>query len=216
VKRFGLLAVAAALALVATADAREVGKSLTADGQAAARGAILTASDMGDGWKKQRPKAKKTSSGNPCPAVKLSSAGLVTIGEAESSFKQEGVTVDSAATVLRTPRMVELDWQRGVLSSKVLRCLRASFAKASTAKVRFHAMRQVPFPAIANSVSRAYRALFFVKTAGGAVPVYTDVVFVGRGSTEITLTVTMLATAVEAIAPNEQVWARMLASRARL
>jgi hypothetical protein len=216
VKRLGILAVAAALLLAATADAREGEKSLTAEGQAAARGAILTASDMGAGWKEQRATKKETSSGNPCPAVKLPSAGLVTIGEAESSFKEEGITVDSAATVMRTPRMVELDWRRGVLSNKLLRCLRASLAKASNAKVRFRTARQVPFPAIANAASRAYRALFFVKTTAGAVPGYVDFVFLGRGSTEITLTVTMPVTAVEAMAPNERVWARMLASRARL
>ena len=206
----GAAGVALACAAVALADREQI--HLTAEGQAAARAAVLTRADLGtaSGWSGGMKKPDNTPL--TCPSYAPKQSDLVVNGSAESVWKHAGLELDAHVDVLQTPAMVQLDWQRSVLSSKVMPCLRYQFAKHLPASERLVSFTRLRFPLLAAD-TRAYRLLIDVASAGTTVRVMTDVVVVGRGRTELTLTTAAPYVAASVVAPAELHLARLLVSR---
>ncbi len=204
----GALAVAGA----ALADKEQI--HLTAAGNKAARAAVVQRADLGSatGWTGGARKPNLGSSQTTCAGYSPKQSDLVVVGAAETRWKHAGLQFDSQAEVLRTPTMVRLDWKRSVLSSKVVPCLRQTVAKTLPASETLVSVKLLPFPRVAT-YTRAYRTLIDVKETTGSVRVAVDVVLVGRGSTEITLTTTALEAAGAVVTGAEARLARLLASR---
>jgi hypothetical protein len=202
--------------LVALADKEPV--HLTAADQAFAHAAVLQKADLGTvgTWTGGAVKPDLNSS-FPCGSTfQPKQSDLLLTGAAETVFKQPGISLDSEAQVLQTPQMVKLDWQRTVLAPQVLPCLRIGFAKTATASTRFVSIRRIAFPRVAQ-YTYALRALFDVKSAatGTTVRVFVDVVLVGRGRTELSLTTTAPFVADASVRAAEARLALIMAARAR-
>jgi hypothetical protein len=207
--------VAASVAVASIADKEQI--HLTNAGQAAARAAVLTKADLGTapGWT-GGAKKPDLSSTPPCPGFKPKQSDLVVNGAAETVFKQPAIQFDSEAQVLQTAHMVKLDWQRTVIAPQILPCLRIAVAKSAGTSAHVTSIRRTAFPRVATFTS-AIRILLDVKTSGSTTPVtvFVDVVLVGRGRTEITLTTTAPLLASTAVRAAEIRLARILAARVR-
>jgi hypothetical protein len=208
----GVLAAALVLAGAAVADKEQI--QLTAAGQKAARAAVMQRADLGGatGWT-GGAKKPDLSSGTGCANFQPKQSDLVLIGAAETVFKHPGVEFDSEAQVLETPAMVRLDWQRTVLAPQVLPCLRSNLEKHLTASEHLVSAGRLAFPVI-SGYTRAYRTVVEVKAAAGTTRVFVDLLLIGRGSTEITLTTTAPLVAATAVRAAELRLARILVARA--
>ena len=207
-------AVGAALLLAGGAMADKEQIHLTAAGQKAARAAVLQRADLGaaTGWT-GGAKKPDLSPGTGCANFNPKQSDLVLIGAAETVFKHTGVEFDSEAQVLQTPAMVRLDWQRTVLSPQVLPCARSTFQKHLTASERLISVRRVAFPAV-SAYTHAYRVIVAVTSGSVTIRIFVDLVLIGRGSTEITLTTTAPLLAEPAVRAAEVRVARILVARA--
>jgi hypothetical protein len=191
------LALIAALTLATAALAAHTDKEqihLTAADQAFARATVLTKADLGTvgTWTGGSVKPD-LGSAPPCASFQPKQSDLVLTGAAETKFKQPGIEFDSEAQVLRTPQMVKLDWQRTVIAAGLLPCLRSVLAKSSSAATKIVSVRRMAFPHV-SQYTAAIRVLLDVKAGSSTVPLraFVDIVFVGHGRTEISLTTTAL------------------------
>jgi hypothetical protein len=211
------IAALAALACAATASAAHVDYKVhtTADGQAAARAAVLSVLDLGSGWKGGPVKPDLTND-TRCPNYNPKDSDLVRIGAAATRFTQPGMDVRSDAQVLANAKMVNLDWQRSVGSRTYLACARATLKQAAAkGKTRFISVRPIAIPRIGDR-SLAFRVILDVKTKDGRViRAAVDSVAVIRGDTEIALTTTMPLASAPTLFENELVLARLLVARVR-
>lgn len=209
----------AVVALPATAalgaDGGKERVQLTASGQVAARAAVLTPADLGSttGWT-GGPKKPDLSSKSPCPGFHPRQSDLVVNGAAETVYQHTGLRLDSQAEVLRTARMVQLDWQRSVLSPQFLPCLRVGVAKAAGSNARVVSLERISFPHVATYTA-AVRVVLEVASSGVNAQVVIDTILFGSGRTEIILAVAAPAAAVSVIVPAEVRLARVLAGRIR-
>jgi hypothetical protein len=201
---------ALALAAIAVADKERV--QLTPAGQADARAVVVTRADLGTASWTGGTKKPNLSVTFPVCNYKPKQSDLVLIGAAESDWKSSGVEIDNQVNVLQTPAMVGLDWQRTVVAPQVLPCLRARMSTYLTPSERLVSFRRISFPNL-TPYSRAYRAIVDYKAATGTVPVLVDVILVGRGRTEITLTTTAISVADSIISAAELRLAQVLISR---
>jgi hypothetical protein len=205
----------AAAAVAAVADKEQI--HLTTAGQAAARAAVLTRADLGTapGWT-GGAKKPDLSSTSPCPSFHPKQSDLVLNGAAETAFKQPGIQFDSEAQVLETAHMVKLDWQRTAIAPQILPCLRTAAAKNAGTASHVVSIRRISFPRLATYTT-AIRILFDVKSPSATTPVrvFVDVVLVGRGRTELTLTTTAPLLANSVVRPAEVRLAKVLAGRIR-
>lgn len=180
------IALVAAVALVAVQAAFAADRQpvrLTAADQAAAKAATLKASDLGAGWKGGAVKPDLTPD-DPCPAKR---SDLVITGAAKTKFTSQGAIVTSEANLLRSAAMVAADWKRTVGSAPYMACVRREVMKTPDARVVSFA--RMPFPKLAPLAVR-YRMVTDYGTAASPVLVVADVIFLGRGRTEISLLVT--------------------------
>ncbi len=215
-----LLAVGAAalVALVAAgvAWAADPGKekiAFTAAGQAQAKREVLRRADLGKGWSGGSRKPDLSSS-MPCSAYRPKQSDLVVTGAAETTWQAQGFQVDSVAQVLRTAAMVRLDWQRTILAPQVLPCLRQGFASSVGSSGKLVSFGRAGFPGVAR-YTRAFRAVFDVKTGTGTVPVEIDFVALAAARNEVTLTMTGPAAQRSVLHDAEVRMARALAGRMR-
>ncbi len=210
--------VAAAVALatakaVLAGDGKEQIRFNAAD-QAAARAVVIRRADLGSsGWTGGRVKPD-LSAGPTCPNYHPKVSDLVLTGAARTRFRRSGFEFDSQAGVLKTRRMVALDWRRSVLAPGAVPCLRRTLDKGlgSTAKVVSFA--KLPFPHL-STYAALFRGVISVQAQGKTVRVLTDIVLVGRSRTELTLTVAGPAAAKSGISAAERRLARVLISRTR-
>jgi hypothetical protein len=210
----GSLALAAgAAATKPSLDKEQV--RLTSSGQAAARAVVVTKSDLGTSatWNGGAVKPSPPSA-PPCATYHPKQSDLTLIGQAETKWAASGLQIDSEADVLRTPAMVRLDWQRTVLAPQMTPCIRAALTTQFTGGNRLVSFGQVGFPRVAT-YARAYRAIVSVANGSSSVPVLLDLVLVGRGRTEITLTVIAPDGARASISAAEVRLARLMISRVR-
>jgi hypothetical protein len=207
--------VATAAAAVAGSDPGKEQVRLVAADQAAARAAVLRLQDLGEGWT-GGPKKPSLSSKPPCTNWQPKQSDLVLTGAAEADFKHPGLEIDSGAQVLRTARMVQLDWQRTAVAPGLVGCLRSFLQKQSSADAKVVSVHRLAFARVPGAdYTAAYRVEIDVRASGTTVPIYSDVVLVGRGRTEIDLTVTAPAAAASAVGAAERKLAGLLAQRAR-
>ena len=212
-----VIAVAASiLAVAALADKEKI--QLTAADQAFARATVLKKADLGTvgTWTGGAVKPDLSST-TPCSTFHPKQSDLVLTGAAETKYQQPGIEFDNEAQVLQTPEMVKLDWQRTVLAPQLLPCLRVGLAKtipSTTATIV--SVRRIAFPRI-TAQTAAIRAVVDVKAGTSPVPVrlFVDVVLVGHGRTEISLTATALFANDKVTRAAEARLALILASRAR-
>jgi hypothetical protein len=182
--------------------------------QAAARAVVIRRADLGSsGW--QGGRVKPDLSGGPtCPNYHPKVSDLVITGAAKADFRRSGFEFASQVQVLKTRRMVALDWRRSVLAPGVVSCLRRTLANGlgSTAKVISFA--KLPFPHL-STYSALFRGVISVRAQGQTVRVLTDIVLVGRSRTEINLTIAGPAAAKSGISAAERRLARALLARVR-
>jgi len=189
-RSFSLLV--AACALAATTGGGAFGS--TADtvhpsvaDQQLAKAAVLHLGDFapGSGWVATTPPSNGRSSGaaSSC-AVATKTAGLTETGHAVSAFKAPGFYVQSWATILQTPTMVQLDWRRS--TPFILGCLRSSIARSLDASTSLTSIVELPFPKVAPLL-RAYRATVSVEAQGTTIPMVADILVYARGRTELEL-----------------------------
>ena len=182
--------------------------------QAAARAVVIRRADLGSsGW--QGGRVKPDLSGGPtCPNYHPKVSDLVITGAAKADFRRSGFEFASQVQVLKTRRMVALDWRRSVLAPGVVSCLRRTLANGlgSTAKVISFA--KLPFPHL-STYSALFRGVISVQAQGQTVRVLTDIVLVGRSRTEINLTIAGPAAAKSGISAAERRLARALLARVR-
>ncbi len=161
------LAAATAAALVFTAAA-SAGRDaytvrMTAEGQAAARAALLTKADLGPGWE-GGPRKPQLSSGLSCPHFHPKFADLVIVGAAAVQYHQPGLQMRSDSQVFRTEKMVRTDWRRTAQGPRFLSCLRAVAKRAATSgKSRFVSFRKLRVPVIGTNTI-AFRTIFDVRS----------------------------------------------------
>jgi hypothetical protein len=203
----GLLVVGAALA-----DKEQI--HLNAAGQRAARAAVISRADIGPatGWT-TRVRKPDLSGDTGCPNFKPKQSDLVLNGAAEVEWSRPGLDFDSEAQVLQTPAMVRLDWQRTVLASQVLPCLRANFRKQASASEKLVSVTRLAVPAI-TSYTRAYRVLLDYTENSQTVRLFVDILLIGKGHTELTLTTTAPLAGEPVVKAAEIKLARLLAGRA--
>src|SRR5438093_6091503 len=203
----------ATAAAVLAGDGKEQIKFNAAD-QAAARAVVIRRADLGSsGW--QGGRVKPDLSGGPtCPNYHPKVSDLVITGAAKADFRRSGFEFASQVQVLKTRRMVALDWRRSVLAPGVVSCLRRTLADGlgSTAKVISFA--KLPFPHL-STYSALFRGVISVQAQGQTVRVLTDIVLVGRSRTEINLTIAGPAAAKSGISAAERRLARALLARLR-
>src|SRR2546430_14281555 len=126
---FALAASSVALATAAAVWAGD-GKyqiRFNAADQAAARAVVIRASDLGSsGWQggRVKPSLSDLSSGLSCPNYHPKLSDLVITGAAGARYRRSAFEFDSVSEVLKTRRMVVLDWRRSVLVPGALPCLR--------------------------------------------------------------------------------------------
>jgi hypothetical protein len=203
--------VAAGVALAGNPAKERIAR--TAAGNAQAKAEVVRRADLGPGWAGGFKKPD-ISSTFPCADYHPKQSDLVLIGAAETMFTKAPLQVDSEAQVLRTAAMVRRDWQRTILDPRVLPCLRQGFTASLGPNVKLLSFRRIAFPHIAT-LTRAFRAVFSVKTQSGAVPVEFDFLAMGSRRSELTLTLSGPASARDGLHVTEVRLARLLAHRAR-
>jgi hypothetical protein len=184
----------------------------TAAGQKQAKAEVLRRTDLPGQWSGGRRKPD-VSSTLPC-SYKPKQNDLVLIGAAETDWQQPGFQVSSEAQVLRTATMVRHDWQRTVLAPQVVPCLRQGFEKSLGSTATLVSFGRVAYPHLAK-LTQAFRAVFDVKSGSTKVPVEIDVLGLGSGRSEITLTVTGLVADRSTLHAEEAHFALRLAGRIR-
>jgi hypothetical protein len=210
----GLVAAVLVTAGVASASSPNKEKiAYTAAGQAEAKAEVLKRADVGSGWSGGVTKPD-VSSTLPCSYYKPKQNDLVLIGAAETDWRKPGYEIDAEAQVLRTADMVRRDWQRTVLAPQVVPCLRQGLAKSLGNAGSLDSFGRVAFPRVA-ALTQAFRAVFKVSSGSISVPVETDVVAIGAGRNELTLTLTGLVARRSALHAAEVRFARQLAGRMR-
>ncbi len=206
------LIAALALAGAALADREQV--HLTETGQRAAHAAVLRRSDLGgNGWSGTK-KTPVLNSSIGCPGFRPKQSDLVVVGAAEKVWKHGGIEHDSEAQVLKSAKMLRLDWVRTVRRPQVLRCLRRNVSRSLTAGERLSYVTRLPLPHVA-ALARLYRSVITVRANGKHTAVLVDALLIGVRRTEITLTTTALYSQRKAVTKAEIRLARILIRRSR-
>jgi len=183
--------------------------------QAAAAAAVLRRSDLGPGWTGGRTKPD-LSPAPKCRNYQPKQSDLVLTGAAASEYQTpKGIDFLSQVQVLRTARMVRLDWQRSVATPGAVSCLRTSLARSLGSRAKLVSFARIPFPRV-GTYTAAFRAVVDVPVPGrGKVRVIVEVAAFGRRRSEITLTGGSPASARAEVAAAERRLARKLLGRAR-
>lgn len=218
---FLFAASAAALGVAAAAWASGTDKEprhYTAADQALARSIVLRQSDIGpSGTWHGGPKKPDTSASPTCPDFNPRQSDLLVTGDAESeySYAAAGVDYDSEAQILQTAHMVQLDWQRSVLPSTALPCLRSILTRNLPAGEKIVSVGRVAVPKLAT-YSAEFRVVIDVHTSTAPKDIreMIDELIVGRNRTEISLTTEAPYAARGPVEQSEIRLAKLLVARA--
>jgi hypothetical protein len=185
--------IAGAVSLTIVAPASSLGASpnreqvkLTRAGQAAARAIVLHRSDFrGEpGWKgkEQKPSYDATLA---CGTFHPNARDLVVHGDVDVTFTRGFESIDSEATVFDSPAMVRADWRR-VITPALLPCLVKTIRAELPSGARVVSSSVLSFPRLAP-MTRAYRVAIAVRGPAGKRTFTSDIVLVGTGRTEVSL-----------------------------
>jgi hypothetical protein len=173
-----------ALAVAGAAQANQI--RLNRADQAVARATVVRKADLGgSGWS-GGTKRPDLSSGSGCVAYHPKDSDLGTTGAAETSFTNGPLTFDSEVTLLRTATMVGADWHRSVRPA-ALDCLKQLLARELGAKAKIISAARTSISPIARYTAN-FRVVFDLTAAGQRVRIFVDVLLVGKGRAELTLT----------------------------
>jgi hypothetical protein len=182
---------------------------------AAAKAAVLRRADLGTvaGWtgSTRKPDLSTTMS---CAGYTPKQADLVVTGAAEADWHHAGLEVQSVAEVMKTRRMVALDWSRTVTSPKAFSCMREMFARSLPSGQRLVSLSKLSFPRL-TQYAAAFRTVIGVSRAGQQALVVYDVVLVGKSRTELMLTVAAPAAARAGLPAAEARLAKRVLARVR-
>jgi hypothetical protein len=206
-------ALVAMLAFTAAAVADREQVHLTRTGHRAAHNAVIRRSDLPAGTWTGTVKKPTIDSSTGCAGFTPKQSDLVLIGAAETEWKSDVVQFDSQAQVLRTPKMVRLDWKRTVQTPKVMPCLRHNLVQSLSSTERLSFVTRLPVARIAPRV-RLYRSVVVFHAGKTPTPILIDSLLIGKGRTEITLTTTALYASRKAATRAEITLGRKLARRA--
>jgi hypothetical protein len=209
----GALLVLAALlaAAVAYAGGHEQIKYNAAD-QAAARAATLKRADLtgATGWTGGSTKAE-ISAPPSCPNYQVDLSKYVLTGAARSQWSAGTRQVSSQTEILQTTQMVAAEWQLQIVKPGAIACLRSVLAKSFTsAGGSLLSFKKLAFPKLGQ-----YTVAFSLVGVVQNVRAVIRVVLVGKGRTEVELTVSDLAAAQSAVATDALHYARILAARVK-
>jgi len=214
------LAVAGAVVLSsASAVLADTGKEqirYNAGDQAAARATVLRRSDLGSasGWTGGRVKPD-LSPPPTCPNYHPKQSDLVLTGAAQSSYQRGAVLIGNEVQVMKTRRMVSLDWQREVLAPGTISCQRRDLGRSLGSNAKVVSFERIPFPRIAKYTAE-FRALVDVSVPGAKTAhLIVDAVLVGRSRTEISFTTLAPAAARASLTAAERRLARRVVRRVR-
>jgi len=188
---------------------------LNAADQAAARAVVIRASDLGSsGWQggRVKPSLSDLSSGLSCPNSHPQPSDLVITGAAGARYRRSAFEFDSVSEVLKTRRMVALDWRRSVLVSGALPCLRREMINGLGSSAKLVSFRKLPFPHV-STYAALFRRVISAQASGQNVRIVVDLLLLGQSRTEVTLNVAGPASATSAISAAERRLARTLISR---
>ena len=180
-----LVAVAAALVLASAALAAGPIVRHNAKDQAAAKAAVLKASDLGTGWSGTVRGVTKPEPLSCPPSFAPRQDDLVVTGDVASNFQKQGVLIGTEVALFQTVQMVRNDWSR-TIGPRVVPCLASVYRKSAVSGEKLVSVRKVPFPRVAPLVA-AYRVSSKVTRQGETVPLALDLVFIGKGRSEISL-----------------------------
>jgi hypothetical protein len=211
------IAVAIAVALVSGGALAAGGEQvrLNAADQAAARAVVIRRADLGSssGWTggMRKPNLGATPT---CSNFHPKQSDLVLTGAAEADFvNSAGLEFDSEAQVLKTTRMVALDWQRTVLAPTAIPCIRQHLVAGIGSGRNVVSFTRISLPHLGTS-SAAFRVVIDVKNGNTVTKVMLEPILVAKGRTEITLTA-IAPLATEAVISAAAVrLARIMAARA--
>jgi len=216
---FVLAASCAALATAAAVSAGDGNYQIrfNAADQAAARAVVIRRSDLGSsGWQGglMKPSVSALSSGLSCPNYHPKLSDLVITGAAGSRYQRSAFEFDSVSEVLKTRRMVALDWRRSVLVPGALPCLRRQMTNGLGSSAKLVSFRKLSFPHV--SYTALFRGVITAQASGQTVRILVDLLLLGQSRTEVTLNVAGPAGAASAISAAERRLARTLISRAHV
>jgi hypothetical protein len=184
--------------------------------QRAARAAVMTKADLGALWKGGTAKVD-FSYKVACPNYRPRAWDLQITGAAATHFSHVGaLDLRSEARVMQSPRMVRLDAKRTFEHPNVLSCLRRLFSPVTArAGGTLVSLNRRPFPKIAPYTAR-FRVISRVNpNPGPKIAFLTDIVVLGKGRHEVTLTITAPLRERAALDEAEVSWAKLLLSRVR-
>jgi hypothetical protein len=199
-----------AVAVVATAGTGKPERvQFNAADQAAAGAATLRRGDLGaGGW--QGGAVKPDLSAPPsCPGYTVDLSRFVLTGAAETRWLNAPFLVDSEAEVLQTAQMVRQEWRIQIQAPGAIACLRTQLAKGlATQGVTLVSFRRIAYPRLAP-----YTAAFRIAASAQGTRVVVEVVLLGRGRTEVSVTVLGPAAQQPQIAAAAARYAGILAGR---
>jgi hypothetical protein len=182
----------------------------TRAGNAEAAALVLKKRDL-PSWVGGRAKPDLSSSLH-CSNYAPKQSDLVLIGAADSRWAKGTTSLDSQTAVLRTPRMVQLDWKRTVADPHVLPCLREAFVRqAKPAGEKLISLRWIPIPRF-GAFSKEYR-LKMALSQTPAVRITIDALVFGAGRDELSLVASGLSSHEPAFHTLQLQLARRLANR---
>ena len=188
----------------------------TAADQAAARATVLRRADLlpSTGWTGGRVKPD-LSPPPSCPNYHPKQSDLVLTGAAESNFRRGAVAIGNEIQILKTRRMLRLDWQREVLAPGTISCQRQDLATSLGSSAKVVSFKRIPFPRIARYTTE-FRALVDVSVPGvKTAHLVVDAVLLGRSRTEISFTTVAPASGKASLSAAERRLARKIVARVR-
>jgi hypothetical protein len=209
------LALAAALTLTpAGAADREKVQIVPAD-QALAKNALVRLTDLGNpmGWSGGSTKPAPPASYR-CGTYTAKQSDLVLTGTAATKWMHTGLQIDSESQVLRSEKMVALDWRRTVTHTGTAGCLRQMFSSGLPRGQKLVSFGTFSFPKVAERTA-AFRGLVDVGTGRNTMRVLVDLVVVGTGRVELTLITTAPYSARAVVERAEARLAELMVARAQ-
>lgn len=205
------LLIVALAALVAAGAAQANRIRLTRADQARARISVVRRSDLGaSGWQ-GGAKKPDLASGSGCVGYHPKDSDLVTTGAAETEFTNGALTFDSEVVLLQTATMVGVDWRRSVRPAALV-CLKQLLARELGSRASIVSAARTAFSPVGRYTAN-FRIVSDVDAPGRHVRILIDVLLVGQGRAELTLTTIAPYAARVAVQGAELRLARLVAGR---
>ena len=198
-----------ALAAAGAAQANQI--RLNKADQARARAAVVRRADLGArGWRGGAKKPDLTP-GSGCIGYHPKDTDLVTTGAAQTEWTNGALTFTSEVLLLETATMVGADWHRSVRPAALV-CLKQLLARELGTQARIVSAARTGFSPVARYTAN-FRIVFDVSAGGRRVRILVDVLLVGKGRAEMTLTTIAPYAARAAVHAAELRLARLVAKR---